>query len=1379
MAQTRDPEFMSNRIIDQDSEPLKEFIRSYGEAPSNPLRVVEFGHSDSPRFFIKGGFTGTYFRCTGDEKLRLEIGRWCEALHGALRDEPDWDLLRRMSPTLDRVHLEHDARRVREHVIVRALRMVLLFEALCLPEEYCASDNPYRSEVAAIRGQNPELAGLFSTCATTLKAAKHGLGSGQCRVGLTLLLLLVLSESQSEHLQDYAWEAYTAGRFRDALYRDWHGLAGEVSNHDLRMVIDTAATLIRCQSFLGQKVRKSGGDAFLHIIGWPGPCRNLAFSPDERLAALRLIAVISEARNHKVPADSNGRWRGIDIDSGIVAVPVWQREKFSNDAVLYLNYEPPKPNAGPEPTYAYWRPNYVGLDDDSHSLDRLKEFVTETRREMAGPDYRMVALGEGYTMSPLRELLCSIVTKVPEDASAGKDWFDRYFTCCTITLPDSFSAKRGDDRTLCIKLREELIGERYLFPDGDITALLERWKESREIGQPAGEGSGLFEYLLERAKSVCEPEGDFWDGASYLPLPMVRRIADIVYRLQPDACFSIPVKIDDDRTRWIHIPRQVPRDHEETKQVIANLIMGIIENRAMAAGMQFADVDLENLGDDRGSDPSSSRTMGPGDWTRLIEDTYRKGGYETLLGRYLRDYNTRPRSIRFISRATFDHRGLAGVGLPGRLHRAEAQPSHGIHEILTLGSVRERLLVYLNAHTAGESPQPSDDPGICLIGIDIGGTLTKCQCYWFGKSGKGPAPQFVPIGEAFRMKTGPGGTPGADDALDPGARIRRRAEDFASRLVRLLDTHRRKYQADILGHHLQPCRCVEVICGLSWPGPVRDGRVAGTSGILKHFPPLGPSIADNAPENIAQIEIADSVAAALRSKWADLFAPSRLDNCESGTNSTWPRQLHVRLLNDGDSEAVGAIVEREVPGPRAGGRRVPTRIAVVKLGTGLAGGLLAGSAGDLGLANGLFEWGKLILDLGAPQRTGFPRGVAGEYLSVRALRRLAERRGRGERCFQNDDPEPDGAEIGLILDLFKAKAEEAYADIYQRLIIECGVTQAERRPLHGIPFETETLRTLSSLSEDRPPQPSALDDEQYHLAVLASERPEAIEEKAIVAQLRSRLNAYGLERLRLMVDRQNRRSLVTSNRAIGDASYLKGDQRFENAGRIAEKSVKVLGRYLGDFCVLLFDELDVTHLILAGGVLSGRTRTVAIEAARARIGQYGLEMTAFPDASGQYELYDPRLRPGAGSRGETSKTEGNDTANREDTRSGLGMLGAAGFAAASFIQMQRHEGLRRLRALLLSRPAGCCLTIVGTEVREHPTSKASGQSEQSLTEDLSRYALTHPDLLKFLEDHGWEWGYYRLGDGTTSDGAAGDETTPGVSFGRWLVRDETEGAPDR
>ncbi|HCZ14401.1 MAG TPA: hypothetical protein DHV85_07340 [Candidatus Accumulibacter sp.] len=580
--------------------------------------------------------------------------------------------------------------------------------------------------------------------------------------------------------------------------------------------------------------------------------------------------------------------------------------------------------------------------------------------------------------------------------------------------------------------------------------------------------------------------------------------------------------------------------------------------------MEHVDLDLKTialhncgLAPELAEMPQTEGVMQPDDWRRIIQELYLHGGYSTLLGRYMRNYNTR-----------FDvFRLLGGTD-------SSVPESRATTDTIDVGyGTFKALDLYLTNH--------SNMP-MLLIGVDIGGTLTKIQVYQYDPQA---SCKMKPIGEASRMQTGdPDSSMLAEDNTNAGKALAIGTQRFAERLVGHIArgrdlgkfTERLKEPTRETTGNLDDRReKVPVVIGLTWPGPIRDGHIAGHSNPVKllHWP-KAPKEVEYLIDEIFEVDIPGAVSKA----WTQEFCAEPVFAAP-----------FVALLNDGDGEAVGAIQQAllsdgdgetssDIAKPKLSASSEPSdkeegRLAVVKLGTGLAGGFFLRPRGSFALQKGLFEWGKCVLDVGAPPREGFPQGVAAEYLSKRCLPRIAKIRGKSVRCFQPNDLDLDSGEIGRIAELWgalntgssaSASAKSAYDDLVQ----ECGARQAERSRLWQIPVSVEVVRRLLDigLANKKDIEPDLLYSLQIALRIF--------DPGSLLKKVKHDVVECGKARLQKILEWPPEHTWKVRS----------SDSTLKSVAKVVEESIAALGQYLGDFCVLLHDQLGVNEIILAGGV---------------------------------------------------------------------------------------------------------------------------------------------------------------------------------------------------
>ncbi len=1281
---------------------------------------------DRPDYLLKDASTIQYYRCDLDARISLETSKWIGALESAL--ERDYRLLMQISPALsavcEREHPDHA-----KTLLARTLRMFLLCEALLLTPDGCSPNNPYKDEVAKL----PE---PTRTLIENVREATCALGN-DWHFSLALAIMAALGESQCEHFQPFTWEAYSAGRARDELLRLWP------QHPEVDKAINLIAVLIRCQSAVGQAARGTGSWVFIErfVCGSDTqPPEWIAFDTAERILALRLMAIIEEARNRFIPSQDTSSPDESLRNAG--AFREWKSEEFARNVDEYCSFNSSASEVNPLPVYSYIGAQYIlGLGhlysaEQKDLLDAritaLSEaiwktpgldpkaptgFCSKSSAFLEPNDYPTVSLGHEQIGPRLRPLLKQAIEKFPLESSTEdqRRYFHCHFRVQELRIPDNYSAQRDNktDNTLRILLRDRWVAKCLVFP-GVVKA------PSEGDGDDDGSAAWLFDWLLRQASDVMgdtlsdekghwpkkHKMGSRWvenekrDLAAYVPFPLVRRISNVVYRLRGDRCFSLPITIDNRAPLWVHIPNDVDRRAEQLQLIIVNFILGTILNQAMAKGLDHVDLDLKGLfSQNRGgaarypAKSAAANPMQPEDWGSAINDIFSQGGYDKLLGRYMRHYNARRDILRF-------------PGMPARsatVQRAAVDP-------ISVGPAAfEALDNYLQQH--------SNTP-MLMVGVDIGGTLTKIQLFRYTASnGK----KIEPIGRTLRMQTAdPESQSGSEESLSAGKALNKGTKRFAERLVhqmgpackKVLSKLKARVESDPNGSSI----VVPVVIGLTWPGPIHDGHIAGQSNplTLLHWPKASKNIQYSISE-IFEVDLS--------------FAVQNAWDRELGHDPHLPSTTpFVALLNDGDGEAVGAIVDGMSNQDHVENNQgSDLRLAVVKLGTGLAGGLFRKIGPNFSLQPGLFEWGKLILDVGAPPKDDFPQGVASEYLSKRCLPRLAKLLGNKQknRCFQVDDP--DSGEIGRIVEVGHAIREsgsDAVRKKFDDLIFECGARQAERSQPWQIPVSAELVRRL--LETQLEIEPDLLFALQIGLKIS--------DPQALLDQVKKDVTEYGRTRLLKLLKCQTEPVNILH-------SELEGIQELiDDAAGVAEECIRALGAYVGDFCILLHDQLGVNEVILAGGVLSGLTGDIAIDSARKRVKLYGFELGK-PLANGAFPL-EPEASASVG-----EKTSGAGNSGSIDR----GTLGAAAFAAAGFIRDQKATGLQRLTARLLPLESATKVTVEGTKVLVDGT--ASRDKDQEV--DFAAYALSHDELVNFMKGSALEWGYYQ---------------SQGDIFIRWVVR---------
>ncbi|MCB0597334.1 MAG: hypothetical protein H6557_07320 [Lewinellaceae bacterium] len=214
------------------------------------------------------------------------------------------------------------------------------------------------------------------------------------------------------------------------------------------------------------------------------------------------------------------------------------------------------------------------------------------------------------------------------------------------------------------------------------------------------------------------------------------------------------------------------------------------------------------------------------------------------------------------------------------------------------------------------------------------------------------------------------------------------ANDFAAYILDTLKKQVDKYKADnIWGKY-----CHNLISiGVAWPGPIKQNKVATTSGILRNFEGFTHIILDSHRNQITEVDLAD----AFQQEWART----------AGTTNP----VTVAIANDGDVEAAGFIfgtvnsLNKEKEKMAGNLKKIMEKgnnVAILKMGTGTAGAILVD-----GRISGLNEFGKIIVNLSADNRENeeladkkdfthiWAKGDVNKFFSVAFLKQEAEKAG--------------------------------------------------------------------------------------------------------------------------------------------------------------------------------------------------------------------------------------------------------------------------------------------------------------------------------------------------------------------------------------------------
>ncbi|MHA2053124.1 MAG: hypothetical protein ACW99F_05930 [Candidatus Hodarchaeales archaeon] len=240
--------------------------------------------------------------------------------------------------------------------------------------------------------------------------------------------------------------------------------------------------------------------------------------------------------------------------------------------------------------------------------------------------------------------------------------------------------------------------------------------------------------------------------------------------------------------------------------------------------------------------------------------------------------------------------------------------------------------------------------------------------------------------------------------------------DFAAYIIRTLWKRLNTLGKSI---HKEDILKNTISLGFCWPGPIKQNKIASTSGILNYFKDFKRSILDNEYHKIVNLDIANAVRDTFQKKRAAIFQDSKKDK----------EPLTVALENDGDVEAAGLAfgLLNSIDTSSKNSMDIEIKkqyrklfesysVGIIKAGTGTAGSVLV-----QGEIKGLNEFGKLTVDLGADNTKNlktdednrWPVGVANKFFSMKSFQQVM--RDAGVREYSKN--EITGRDIDLILSL--------------------------------------------------------------------------------------------------------------------------------------------------------------------------------------------------------------------------------------------------------------------------------------------------------------------------------------------------------------------------
>ncbi len=1240
--------------------------------------------------------------------IRHEIRRWITAIFDRKR-------LRQVANALSRLPENNNESEI---TLARTVRMLSFLEALLSVEserKRLKGKNPYFTVASELEKNVPELKKALNLVrdATIDNDEEEG-----WITSLPLLMVVAVGYSQCEQFKPLFWEAFSAGLARSELEQKW----GQENSH----LINVVSTMIRFQSAPGQCARGTGTRDYENIIRSEFTSGVNHFEADALIAAMKIIGIVEEARNRKVPEGCEQALHNdnLDLSAGVYKSwneIAWYRLSHSDaqtivsgklcneleksivgkifrdetdlrksieksvkccgglsenelNALVVAAQATHQSNAesilipeecGNTQTWCY----ASRLEVESKELADFKKLFENNTNKFVGEVKSNIS---GYTFDRrqavlLRRALSRNIKEVKNNLSLCQE---RFQAKC-ITIPD-YLGRKNPEFIIEVRLNDYIAAEHLMFPTqiGKKQGEQEKKKQQQGSGDKAGD---LLCYLFARARKIFALDAGTLkiNQTIYLPFPLLSKMLDITYRLRPGSCLAVSIIFDSERPLSIPIPEGIVANDDNSLLIsaIANYVSAFILNRAMSTGYSTVDIGLDGLLLRQSADDEKTEIVSGKKWKEKILATYDDNYYSILADKYTKDYNTKRSAVRL-----------------------ETEPSGFVNSI-ALSKLPEMLSRYLHDPCGKKKYRQA-----IFIGIDIGGTLAKFQFYEFNSR----TLKFCALGSPFRVLTPDPQAKSVNSVRDNFGEnmLRENIAEFAKDIIETIT------KRVLIDPALEKLKFADVLAiGVSWPGPVRVNVISGTSRILTRFD-FSQSVMENRIEDIMNLDMTT----ALREAWHNNFSTDK------GGPIIAP---YVGLLNDGNAEGTGVIISR----PRSE-RNNFGRLSVIKIGTGTAGAMFEGSR----LVEGPAEWGKMLLDLKAKFERGFTQGMANHYLSKNTLPNLVKNPNYN-RLESTDDNKGmfenisslDSIEIGLILEA--GESNYSYSSI-KKLLDECGIRAlSEKLPAN---IDADLIRLVLEGDEAKNKEEFLLIMEALalHHNVLGSNL-----NKELWIQIR---NFGGIYLAKMITCHTSDVDKFYENKEV--TSGLK--QALEGANVIAKECVKKMGNYLGDFIILLYNDYAVDTVITSGGVLSGRTGYLIREKAEVRINMYGVDV--FRDN----DLFDF-----SGRKNKQAKTEAL-------TDMDFGTLGAAVYGAGEFLRGLQQKGFKIIKSSLRESTANQTIEI-GDRVTKI--------LDSSVTIVNQEYALTKKEIDVFMLEEGSELGFHRLR--TKLEDADGET----IRYVRWIV----------
>jgi hypothetical protein len=638
-------------------------------------------------------------------------------------------------------------------------------------------------------------------------------------VSLPLLLIRAAVWSQTGWQQPYLWEAYSAWHARQA-----HERRGWLRKPGRRIL----TFLVRFQSAPGQYARNTGDTRFVEAA-WE-VADSVELKPNLLLTALGVLAQAQDFRSAVLTPSSGG-----------VAIQgpreeerrICGRHAYSHEPTDFAPFWKVVDDSSslsqtehPQATWSYSRWLAASLTEEEGK--RFQDFV-----EKSHPNVIAFSFGRDYRSRAQQDRLVEEIRAVlakPGDLS-------KLFTFNSIQVPDCLR-QQTVETLVEIRLTDDVTAVDMVFRDCKPTGLPQQPSNAWEIY------CRLFQTALDQNLIL----------RGYCPTALVGRFLEAAYRLRPADCVSIPIRVNEARSLFLHLP-EVPEGTDPGSrevQAAARYVPAWVLNQIMMQEVTSCQVALEDLGE---SEPGRF-------WRDVIKAAIGENHFKILFHKYLSDYLAEPSQVLLEQ---------GHVDLLPPLEAPSADP----------GSEVQALLQAIEAEGVRK-------PESVVLGVDIGGTFVKMRFYRLSKdlSLHREASRLSPLGNNFRILT-----KATVKGVSP-------LDNFVQRLY-----ERIREEVRLLG-----LRRVDAV-GVSWPGPVRRQRVQGTSGILENLG-FSRDIPGNDIAKIMEIDLARRLATLdFGTAQGAGQTVTVLNDGDAHALGTLAEAFLGRQLTSGDAAQLGVVVK--------------------------------------------------------------------------------------------------------------------------------------------------------------------------------------------------------------------------------------------------------------------------------------------------------------------------------------------------------------------------------------------------------------------------------------------------------------------------------------